>query len=104
MTLPFSEDLIFAPGSQIPSATLNRIQRCIVQGAHGTKTLILPGAIGQGSTEFNYQPTDFGHWAQSDPPPGEIDYPIPLHVGDRILAIRGYVYHIDGPIDMRAYR
>lgn len=46
MTLPLSRDTTFAPGSQVPSATLNRLQDAVVQGSHGARTIVIPGSLG----------------------------------------------------------
>lgn len=53
MTLPNSRDATFAAGTQWLSATANRIQDCIVQQAHDTRTMILPaiGAVQHGNSD-----------------------------------------------------
>lgn len=104
MTLPFSPDVDFAPGSIVPSETLDRIQRCIVQGAHGLKTLVLSPFIGAPDEDWGFGGDPISNWGLNGSGESHAVYPIPLDVGSRIREIRGYVLHINGPIRMRAYR
>lgn len=97
MPLSGSRNTTYVAGvSQVKSLDLNQIQDCIVQGAHGDKTLLIPAAAfyAEGDDpdiEFLTTGAASVGWVSSTTGDYIAEAPIILHAGDRIKSVRVYL-------------
>lgn len=87
MTLPISRDYTAAMGGQALSASYNRVQDCIVQGAHDVRRIDIGVANGDGTAIGAY---DLGGYRVPSGA-GEWHIPIEIPAGERIVRL-----HVEG--------
>ncbi len=100
MTLPVSRNRTYVPGMQIASQDLNDLQDMIIAGKHGSREFWLSGADGQRQTSTAGYID--GIWVSATSGGSyDVDFPLPLHVGSRILSIT--VFGLEGNIAGETY-
>lgn len=94
MGLPEDAGTVFSDGDTLPAAEINTIKDCITGGKHGNRTLLIPAAAAHAETTAA-DPPEYstavvgGRWASTGAGVQQrLDFPIPLHVGDRIQRIK----------------
>ena len=105
MALPTGRNTTYSAGVQIESADMNDIQDSIIAQGHGEVTLPIPAAAGQASIaagEWQFTPAlpaVVATWWEGTSIGAAnvtVHFPLPLIVGDRILAVRAFIQDTAG--------